>query len=244
MDPLTRSRRSAPSSRRRVLLFCQHPVARQRILRWLNRTSFDVTPIPELRLADSVVRSFGAAPPGLAVIDSAGPDATLEFIRSLRLQVPQLSLLVLLPALDESVACPLLRLGVKGLVAYDQAPRELGDAIGRLADGAYCVPSELLAHFIESILPELHGCKTLASGVEISRREREVLDLLLENLSNKEIAARLFVSERTIKFHVSNLLSKFHAQRRAELIIHWLQRSRDLPWRSHDVGNPLSPHIN
>jgi DNA-binding NarL/FixJ family response regulator len=54
---------------------------------------------------------------------------------------------------------------------------------------------------------------------ELSRREREVLDALLENLANKEIASRLNISERTVKFHVSNLLSKFGVRRRADLIL-------------------------
>jgi DNA-binding NarL/FixJ family response regulator len=52
--------------------------------------------------------------------------------------------------------------------------------------------------------------------VRSRRREREVLDLLLDNLSNKEIAGKLFVCERTVKFHVSNLLSKFGAPRRPD----------------------------
>ena len=53
----------------------------------------------------------------------------------------------------------------------------------------------------------------------LSRREREVLDALLENLSNKEIASKLNMSERTAKFHVSNLLAKYGVRRRADLIL-------------------------
>jgi DNA-binding CsgD family transcriptional regulator len=60
----------------------------------------------------------------------------------------------------------------------------------------------------------------------LSRREREVYDLLLENLSNKEIAKRLNVSERTAKFHVSNLLSKFQVKRRSDLLLLSFSESR------------------
>ena len=66
-------------------------------------------------------------------------------------------------------------------------------------------------------------------GVE--QREQEVLDSLLENLANKEIASRFNISERTVKFHVSNLLSKFGVRRRADLILLCYQRRSKPPKR-------------
>jgi DNA-binding NarL/FixJ family response regulator len=62
------------------------------------------------------------------------------------------------------------------------------------------------------------------TGTEISRREQDIVDGLLLNLSNKEIASKLNISERTVKFHVSNLLTKFNVQRRADLILLWYQQ--------------------
>ena len=59
----------------------------------------------------------------------------------------------------------------------------------------------------------------MEGSAELSRREQEVLDSLLENLANKEIGSKLNISERTVKFHVSNLLSKFGVRRRADLIL-------------------------
>jgi DNA-binding NarL/FixJ family response regulator len=58
----------------------------------------------------------------------------------------------------------------------------------------------------------------------LSRRETEVLEALLDNLSNKEIAQRLHISERTVKFHVSNLLAKYGVTRRSDLIVQSLQK--------------------
>ena len=56
-----------------------------------------------------------------------------------------------------------------------------------------------------------------------------MLDSLLENLANKEIASKLNISERTVKFHVSNLLSKFGVRRRADLILLCYQRRKTTP---------------
>src|SRR5258707_656101 len=63
-----------------------------------------------------------------------------------------------------------------------------------------------------------------STNPERSWREQEVLDSLLENLSNKEIASKLNIAERTVKFHVSNLLNKFGVRRRADLILLTFQR--------------------
>jgi len=68
----------------------------------------------------------------------------------------------------------------------------------------------------------------IESQAQLSRREREVLDCLLENVSNKEIANKLNISERTVKFHVSKLLSKYGVRRRADLILLCYQQ-REVP---------------
>ena len=244
MGESARTRTKARHFRRRLFLFCTHPVAQEQFTRLLGRTDFPVQLCRELQLPEDGADCFDAEDPCLAVIDASDLLSTLEFIRMLRLEQRTVNLLVLLPALDEAVTSPLLRLGVKGLVTYHQAPRELGRAAQQVASGAYWVPRELLTHFVESILPELRGSKSLDNHPDLSRREREVLDLLLDNLSNKEIAAKLFVAERTIKFHVSNLLNKFGVQRRADLIVLWMQRTTAFPWLARDLGRNISTQIN
>jgi len=68
-------------------------------------------------------------------------------------------------------------------------------------------------------------------------RERQVLELPLENRANKEVASRLNISDRTVKFHVSNLLAKYGVGRRADLILLWCQkRSAASPIARDDAG--------
>jgi len=244
MDATARTRNTTRRSRRKLFLFCRHPVAQEQFTRLLKRSDFDIVLCGELLLPEAGAEAFEADEPCLAIVDASDVMATLAFVRALRLEQRSVHLLVLLPKLDDSVTSPLLRLGVKGLLSYQQAPRELARAARQVDAGMYWVPRELLTRFVESILPELRGCKSLDSAVDISRREREVLDLLLDNLSNKEIASKLFVSERTVKFHVSNLLSKFGVQRRADLIVLWMQRTSAFPWLSREVGRGISSHAN
>ena len=70
------------------------------------------------------------------------------------------------------------------------------------------------------------------SPAGLSHREQEVLTLLLDNLANKELADRLHIAERTVKFHVSNLLAKFGVRRRADLILLCYQRGGDITPRT------------
>jgi NarL family two-component system response regulator LiaR len=132
---------------------------------------------------------------------------------------PESKVIAIAEKFDEANAFPLLRLGTKGLLTYSEASSELAPALKGLLEGSYWVPRVLLSHFVESILPSSRNRTLISSSVGLSRREREVLQAVLENLSNKEIAGQLNISERTAKFHVSNILAKFGVQRRADLIV-------------------------
>jgi DNA-binding CsgD family transcriptional regulator len=85
----------------------------------------------------------------------------------------------------------------------------------------YEVMVETRETLLDSVADRTHQLLTagraLGAGVKVSRREQEVLDLILKHLANKEIAANLQVSERTVKFHVSSLLAKFGVSDRVTL---------------------------
>ncbi len=79
------------------------------------------------------------------------------------------------------------------------------------------VRESLLDPVAERAQQLLTAGRALGSGVKVSRREREVLNGIFQNLTNKEIAAKLSVAERTVKFHVSSLLAKFGVTDRVAL---------------------------
>jgi DNA-binding NarL/FixJ family response regulator len=132
---------------------------------------------------------------------------------------PRARQVVVAEKFSEVYAFPLLRLGAKGLLSYAEAHQKLPQALGVVAAGGFWVPRDLLSRFIDSNLGLMRGRYVPPSPANLSQREREVLDALLENLANKEIADRLNISERTVKFHVSSLLEKFSVRRRTDLIL-------------------------
>ncbi len=127
---------------------------------------------------------------------------------------------------EQSSAFPLLRLGAKGLMTFADANGQLGRAVEEVASGGFWVPRSLLSRFVDETISTVRRPRGPAGPARLSRREREVLDALLENLSNKEIASKLNMSERTAKFHVSNLLAKYGVRRRADHVLTYTQLER------------------
>lgn len=144
---------------------------------------------------------------------------TEDLVAGILSQDPAATIIVMAESFSEETAFPLLQLGVKGILRYSEAEAQLVRALQAVSAGGYWVPRAVLGRLLERIVSEDHSHRALRFHASISRREREILDSLLENLSNKEIASKLNISERTVKFHVSNLLAKYGVRRRADLIL-------------------------
>ena len=143
---------------------------------------------------------------------------TEAVVSGIHAKQPSARLLVLAEAFSDPAAFALLRLGAKGLLTYSEAAKTLTNALQTVVDGGLWVGRALLSRFVDSALCTV-PLRVYATGFEgLTRRERQVLEAVLDNLSNKEIARRLHMSERTAKFHVSNLLVKHGVRRRADLL--------------------------
>ncbi len=151
---------------------------------------------------------------------------TEAYVAAVLERVPKGRVVVIAEKLSESSAFPLLRRGVKGLLRYSEVAAYLPRTLSEVAVGGFWVPRSLLSAFVDSTLENVRRPRPAPPGVRMSRREQEVVELLMENLSNKEIGSRLHMSERTAKFHVSNLLAKYGVQRRADLILLFVQAER------------------
>ena len=160
------------------------------------------------------------------VIDAhAARQATGALLTNILERYATARLLVVGDKLKEADSYSLLRQGAKGILTYAEAREQLPLALPQVAAGGIWVPRPVLSRFVDSILSSTQGRRLrMDSPNELSRREQEVLASLLENLANKEVAERLHISERTVKFHVSNLLAKFGVRRRADLILLCYQR--------------------
>jgi len=205
-----------------VCLCWFHPLARTDFRRLLSGNGLRLL---ERRLDGEGIRS-GEVPalPRASVYvveSSATPSLTEGLLAQLVARHPRGRFLVVAESYDQRLAFALLRAGVKGLLTFREASATLRRAVKEVAGEGFWVPRSVLSRFIDSTvragIPGAPGLLSLQA--RLSRRENEVCGLLLENLSNREIADRLHVSERTAKFHVANLLSKCGLKRRADLVV-------------------------
>ena len=216
----------APSQTARQPIIClvsSHQIVLAELNRILEAGKYEVV---TTKLGDTKLASSDLPAADLYVIDSESVGgATSNVVNAIGRAYPGSQMLVLAEQFTEDLAFPLLNMGVKGLVTLDVMRDQLPRAVDALCSGGFWVPRGLLATFVDSVIArsrKLDSAKP--GGAEISRREHDIMDGLLLNLSNKEIASRLNISERTVKFHVSNLLTKFSVQRRADLILLWYQQ--------------------
>jgi DNA-binding NarL/FixJ family response regulator len=161
-----------------------------------------------------------SVPRASACVVEAHPQlsVTEAVVTGVHARQPSARILVLGERFGDQAAFALLRLGVKGLLTYSDGPRALPQALQTVMAGGLWVGRALLSRFVDSALCTV-PLRVYATGFEgLTRRERQVLEAVLDNLSNKEIARRLDMSERTAKFHVSNLLVKHGVRRRADLL--------------------------
>lgn len=204
-----------------AVCFCVlHPLVLQEFLRHLEGHPF--RPLTCRLDAESIAsrRRLRIPRATVYVVDSPSRRQDAEFVISeILLRFPQARVLVVSERLDEASSFAFLRLGAKGLLRYSELGEHLVRSLQTLAAGGFWAARSVLSRFLDETLRASRRRTLSKAAATLSRREREVLELLLENLSNKEIAGRLHISSRTAKFHVSNLLAKYRVKRRADLLV-------------------------
>ncbi len=141
------------------------------------------------------------------------PAESRSRITRLHAQYPDARLVAFVREVDSAAVFPCLILGVKGVLAYDATPKEIEAAFACVLSGSIWSPRAVLAHWVERVASLGLGEADRA----FTRSEQRVLEGLRDELSNKEIARRIGVTEATVKFHVTKLLRKTGTRDRREL---------------------------
>jgi DNA-binding NarL/FixJ family response regulator len=148
-----------------------------------------------------------AAPSAVALL-SLAPDAVSR--------TPALVLVAEAPT--SAWAADAVRAGARAVLAADATSEEIVAAIEAAAAGLVALPAELALDAMGAARPGGSGQRPAAALPPLTRREHEILGMLAEGLANKHIAARLGISEHTVKTHVASILTKLDAYSRAEAV--------------------------
>jgi DNA-binding NarL/FixJ family response regulator len=222
------ARKARPAVRRTVEVISPHPLVLRELEQALSSDRFHLR---RRRIhASPAILSAEPSRALLYVVDAEVPrPTTATVVSTIQDRYPKARILVVAERFTEADAFALLRLGVKGLVRYEELRERLPVALDAVADGGFWAPRALVGRFMDELAARGRRARALPGSASLSAREREVLGLVLKSLSNKEIASRLHISERTVKFHVSNLLTKFHSKSRSELLLQCLSADRPVP---------------
>lgn len=204
----------------RVLLVDDHEVVR-RGLRDLIDDEPDMDVVGEAATAAQALARGRALRPDVAVLDVRLPDGDgISVCRELRSWLPGLACLMLTSFDDEDALLDAIMAGAAGYVLKQIKGSDLVSAVRTVAAGRSMLDPATTARLMRS----LRGPAAAAPAEDerlagLSERERSVLELIGEGLTNRQIAERLYLSEKTVKNHISRLLGKLGVERRVQAAV-------------------------
>ncbi len=209
-----------------LLLTDDHALVRQGIRAFLELQP-DLTVLGEADSGEAAVDMAAELVPDVVLMDLVMPGiGGVEATRRVKQVSPHSQIIVLTSYHEDEYIFPALRAGALSYVLKDIGPDELADTVRKAARGE----SVLHPRVASRVVLELRGAKRDTPNLftDLSDRELDVLRLIADGLSNAEIAGKLFISEKTVKGHVSNILGKLHMMDRTQAAV--------FAWRQGLVG--------
>ena len=156
----------------------------------------------------------------LVILDLSLPDTNgVEIIRTLHKNYPDLHILVFSSSMEARDVYESLQSGASGYLSKDAHSEELLSAVHEVGSGKAYLPAEISSILVN----EMHQIKTEvcpSPGLNLlTRRERQILELLAEGLTNAQLAGKLRISEETVRTHLYNMQKKLPAENRSQLIL-------------------------
>ncbi|MFG2225049.1 response regulator [Streptomyces sp. NPDC048644] len=204
----------------RVFLLDDHEVVRRGVQDLLDAEP-DIEVVGDAGTADHALARGPALRPDIAVLDVRLPDGDgISVCRELRSRMPRLACLMLTSFDDDEALLDAIMAGAAGYVLKEIKGSDLVAAVRTVASGRSMLDPATTSRLMNSLRGEEADADPEADVLStLSPREREILDLIGEGLTNREIGKRLYLSEKTVKNHISRLLAKLGVERRIQAAV-------------------------
>ncbi|HZP30192.1 MAG TPA: response regulator transcription factor [Acidimicrobiia bacterium] len=208
-----------PSDARRIRVFLldDHEVVR-RGLRELLESEDDIEVVGEAGTAEEATTRIPPTRPDVAVLDVRLPDGNgVEVCREVRSRHPEIQCLILTSFADDEALFQSIMAGAAGYVLKQIKGTDLVDAVRRVSEGQSLLDPAVTARVLERLRTPPETDERLA---RLTDQERKILDLIADGLTNRQIAERVHLAEKTVKNYVSNLLTKLGMERRTQAAVY------------------------
>ena len=207
----------------RVFLLDDHEVVRQGLLRLLESTA-DITVVGEAATAQEALVRIPRSEADVALLDVRLPDGSgIEVCRELASSAPSVRCLMLTSYEDDEALLAAITAGASGYVLKEIRGSQLLDSIRLVASGK----SLLDAATTQRVLARVRETHQRDPRLDLlTTQESVVLDLIGEGLSNREIAERMFLAEKTVKNYISSLLAKIEVRGRTQAALFITEQNR------------------
>ena len=202
----------------RVLLVDDHPVVRMGVAAGLGGCD-DIQVVGEARDVASMLEALGGTEPDVVVLDlQLEGGEPVDGLAALRRELPDARVIVYTAHDDAETIVQVVEMGVQGYLLKSAGLGELVNAIRVVSAGGTLLQPSVATKLVQSMRRgRANGAATAAAN--LSLRECEVLRLVAQGKSNRQISSALFISERTVKYHVSSILGKLNAANRTEAVL-------------------------
>jgi len=211
----------------KVLVVDDHALFRRGIVTVLANQE-NISVVGEANNGLEAIEKAAELAPDVIVMDLNMPQCNgLEATQVLQARMPQINILVLTVSENEADLFRAIKFGATGYILKNTEPEELVQAIAHIAQGGVIISPVMAAKLLTEFKGAATGVKAKAAVDEeaaLSPREDEVLRLVAQGATNKEIADSLFISENTVKTHLRNIMDKLHLANRSQAAAYAVKR--------------------
>jgi len=201
----------------RVFLLDDHEVVRRGV-RELLESDGSIEVCGEAGTAEEALARIPPTRPDVAVLDVRLPDGDgVEVCREVRSRHPEIQCLILTSFSDDEALFQAIMAGAAGYLLKQIKGNDLLDAVRRIAQGQSLLDPAVTTRVLDRLRTRPETDERLA---RLTGQERRILDLIAEGLTNRQIAERVHLAEKTVKNYVSNLLAKLGMERRTQAAVY------------------------